>query len=84
MPLKLLAVRVGIGLSLRSIRRKPNGWFVKNLMSTPIHFQVICNFHVPTKEQTDLYLDTYDLDFRGTSGPIQVTNPTHYHAADAF
>ena len=60
-------------------------WLVhKELMPTPIHCQVICSFHVPTKEQTDLYLDPYDLNFRGTSGPIQVTNPPHYHAADAL
>lgn len=42
------------------------------------------SFHVPTKERTDLYPHTYDLDFRGTSGPIQVTFPPHYHAVDTL
>ncbi|KAF8812930.1 FAD/NAD(P)-binding domain-containing protein [Phlegmacium glaucopus] len=40
------------------------------------------SFHVPTKEQTDVYSYTYDLDARGTSGPIQTTIPPHFYAVD--
>ncbi|KDR78179.1 hypothetical protein GALMADRAFT_245214 [Galerina marginata CBS 339.88] len=40
------------------------------------------NFHLPAKEQTDLYPHTFDLNVRGTSGPIQVTIPPHVHTID--
>ena len=65
---------------LKKVERLAN----KHLIPTSqIHFN-IRSFHVPAKEQTDLYPYTYDLNFWGTSGPIQVTVPPHYHTVDGL
>ncbi|KAF8064007.1 GMC oxidoreductase [Lyophyllum atratum] len=42
------------------------------------------NFHLPAKEQTDLFPHTYDASIRGTSGPVQFTIPPHVHTIDAM
>ncbi|KDR78171.1 hypothetical protein GALMADRAFT_155158 [Galerina marginata CBS 339.88] len=39
-------------------------------------------FHPPKKDQTDLYPHTFDLSFRGSSGPVQVTIPDQIHTVD--
>ncbi|KAF5376948.1 hypothetical protein D9615_007272 [Tricholomella constricta] len=41
-------------------------------------------FHRPGKELTDLFPHIYDVDARGTSGPIQYTIPAHVHTVDAM
>ncbi|RDB23961.1 Versicolorin B synthase [Hypsizygus marmoreus] len=41
-------------------------------------------FIPPVKELTDLYPHTYDAEYRGTSGPIQVTIPAQIHTIDAL
>ncbi|KAF6749503.1 GMC oxidoreductase [Ephemerocybe angulata] len=39
-------------------------------------------FHPAVKEITDKYPHTYDENFRGTDGPINVTDPIHAHTLD--
>lgn len=39
-------------------------------------------FHPPAKEQTDLFPHTFDPNFRGTSGPVQVTIPPTVYTID--
>ncbi|KAJ7886669.1 GMC oxidoreductase [Mycena leptocephala] len=41
-------------------------------------------FHPPAQEQMNLYPHTYEVELRGTSGPIHTTIPFHHHAIDVL